>query len=98
MNKQKTLLITFLVDQRTKSQKTASLFLVKLVLTEGNHWQMSNMFKKTEVKRREAQMELLQYLKQRSPVNAWKVRTCYETHYCKAERVHKNRPLNTLAK
>ena len=57
MNKQKTLLITFLVHQRTKSQKkTASLFLVKLVLTKANRWQMPKMLKKTETKRREIQM------------------------------------------
>ena len=70
-------MITFLVYQRMKSpKKTASLFLVKLVLTKVNHWQMSKMLKKTKAKRREhadgLTAEILEArFERKSPVNKW---------------------------
>ena len=97
LNKQKTLLITFLVYQRTKSQKkTASLFFVKLVLTKTNK-PLANVEDAQENRGEEERdadgltAEILETSSgRRSPVNEWLVRACYEIRYCqRAEQVHK---------
>ena len=76
MNKQKTLLITFLVHQRTKSQKkTASLFLVKLVLTKANIEDAQENRGEAERDADGLTAEILETRSGRkSPVDDWQVR------------------------
>ena len=78
MNKQKTLVDNFsgLSEDEKSLKKTASLFLVKLVLTKVNHWQMSKMLKKTRGEEERGAdgltAEILEArFEQRSPVNEW---------------------------